>query len=192
MSNESKNHAVVSPEEDPGLYRMLKELITKHHDHLAEARICLVWRFGWKADRHGKLVLGKCKKASDFDLAFIEYDFVILFNAEAWKTLDWKQRTALMDHELCHAWGEADEEDGDTWKFSIRKHDIEEFRDIVERHGCYKADLEAFVKAALQGTSPTLFDAVKEGKAADEEEDDDARESREAQPKMKSAARRSK
>lgn len=43
-------------------YRIMEELIPKHHDHLAEAKIAMAWNTAWKADVDGHLVLGKCIK----------------------------------------------------------------------------------------------------------------------------------
>lgn len=156
MSN-SKNHEKITPEANPGIYQMMRDLIRKDHERLAEARICLVWRYGWKRDKGGHLVLGKCKKASDYDKTFAEFDFVILLNAEAWQKLEWRQRVALLDHELCHATRSVNKAGESVWR--IRKHDVEEFREIIERHGCYKQDLDEFVKAAVARERPGLFDA---------------------------------
>jgi hypothetical protein len=108
--------------------------------------------------------LGKCKKASDLDRELAPFDFVILLNRDFWLNphVSDGQRQALLDHELMHAAVQYDE-NGDA-KFDergracyrIRKHDLEEFADIVTRHGCYKRDIENFAHAlsrAQQSTS---------------------------------------
>lgn len=41
---------------------------------------------------------------------------------------------------------------------NTRKHDIEEFRDVVARHGCYKKDLDNFAEALLEKHANPLFD----------------------------------
>ena len=63
-----------------------------------------------------------------------------------------------MDHELCHASVRCDKNSGEPMVdernrliYRIRKHDIEEFADIVERHGTYKRDLELFAQALRRG-----------------------------------------
>lgn len=134
------------------MYLLLAELVAKHHDHLREARIALAWAKSWKPDVDGRLVLGKCKKASDLDRELAAFDFIILLNKGFW--LDFEvsdaQRRALLDHELCHAeraydqLGEPIIDERGRHVYRIRKHDIEEFAAIVERHGCYKRDLEVF------------------------------------------------
>ncbi len=40
------------------------------------------------------------------------------------------------------------------------KHSIEEFHVIVARHGCYKSDIETFVKAAQEGKLSPLYEDV--------------------------------
>ena len=144
-------------------YRIMDELIDAHHSHLQDAKIAIAWRFGWKADPDGICRLGQAKKGSDLDRELHGYDFVILLHHEAWnKVLSEAQQKALMDHELCHCEvskdsnGEPKVDERGRTVFRIRKHDIEEFREVVSRHGCYKADLEEFVAAARQEDRPLL------------------------------------
>ena len=148
------------------LYKLLDSLVKQHHEHLLQAHIGLCWNAAWRADKDGLLVLGKCRKASDFNREFSEYDFVILLNEEAWQDLTEAQRLALLDHECCHC--EADLDDAGKQKedergrlcWRIRKHSIEEFKEIVTRHGMYKADLADFVKAARESQATSLFPRV--------------------------------
>ena len=49
-----------------------------------------------------------------------------------------------------------DERDRIVWR--TRKHDIEEFFDVVRRHGCYKRDLVAFAEALMKKKIAPLFD----------------------------------
>lgn len=140
-------------------YRFMAELRKKHHRHLEPAHIAIAWRIALKPNVDGQLILGKCVKSSDLNREVAEYDFIILLNREVWMDSDFtaEKKRALLDHELCHAEivlhkksGEPkyDERGRNVWR--IRKHDIEEFQAIVERHGCYKSDLESFAKALLE------------------------------------------
>src|SRR6185312_8975695 len=108
-------------------------------------------------------VLGKCVKASDLQRELVDWDFVILLNREVWHDLRFtrEQKLALLDHELCHA-ELARDEDGNAkfdekgrkvWR--TRKHDIEEFQAIVQRHGCYKRDLEKFAETLIKSKKAT-------------------------------------
>lgn len=154
----------IDPGDDPeGVHPLIRELAAAHHDHLSEARIGAAWRYRIKRDKDGLLVLGKCRKASDLDREFADLDFVVILNAEAWRHLTAAQRRALVDHELTHAdvardaAGEAKRDDRGRPVWRVRKHDLEEFRSVVERHGSYKADIEEFVRAAMSAGRPSLF-----------------------------------
>ena len=146
-----------------------------HHPHLEEARITLAYRKDWKADKDGLRTLGKCKKVSAVEKLFHGFDFVIILNADVWLStmLTEKQRLAIMDHELCHA-QVSEDEDGNALtdhdgrpKWRCRKHDLEEFRDIVDRHGVYKQDILDFVKSAMERMGQPLLDSEKQPEVPD-------------------------
>lgn len=144
-------------------HAILAEMRQFHQD-IDEARIALAWQVNIKADQDGHLVLGKCVKVGDLQKEFHDYDFVILLNREVWEDPEFikEKKRALIDHELCHAAGAVDEDgakydDRGRRVFRVRKHDIEEFRAIVHRHGCYKKDLEIFAEALLQRKKTPLL-----------------------------------
>lgn len=152
------------------VYRIMERLKADRND-LFEAKIACAWRYGKKADADGRLWLGQCKKGSDLDRSLHGYDFVILLNYEAWQSLDVKQREALMFHELTHAAvskdanGEAKTDEEGRVVYRIRKHDLEEFREVANRYGCWKDDIREFVTTAInskaeKGKHP-LFDAAE-------------------------------
>lgn len=139
-------------------YKLLRYAIDKWHLDLLKAKIALAWVKKVKPDKDGILLLGKCHKMTDLERELRHYDFVILLNKEVWTDdkFDKKRKLALLDHELCHATKsigkdghqKRDEKKRRVWR--TRKHEIEEFREIVERHGCYKRDLELFAEAILK------------------------------------------
>lgn len=141
------------------IYQMVKQLVKEHHEDILDARIGVAWCESWKADVDGHLTLGKCKKASDLDRELADFDFIILLNKQWWSlpSVTPAHHRALLDHELCHAAVRldkflepvVDERGRKVWR--IRKHDIEEFGDIVKRHGLYKRDLEKFAQALKLG-----------------------------------------
>lgn len=146
-------------------YAILHDMINRYHPHLEDAKICLAWRMGWKHDKDNRLILGQCRKASDLDRELKEWDFVILLNSHVWHLSDFtiEKKRALIDHELMHAQVHVDD-DGEVKKdnkgrtvYRIRKHDLEEFRDVVARHGFYKSDLAEFAKACIDRASTPLF-----------------------------------
>jgi hypothetical protein len=155
----SVSYVLIPPQSELGrpMYERLYLLVDAHHADLSrtDVRIALAWATSWTADVDGRLTLGKCKKATDLDRELAPYDFVILLNRDFWQNgrVTDAQRQALMDHELMHAacvydaHGEIKVDERGRTCYRIRKHDLEEFADIVTRHGCYKRDIEDFAQA---------------------------------------------
>jgi len=121
-------------------------LIPNYHPELTEARILYV--FVDKASKKGgKELWGKAQKVSGVWEFYTEKDFIITVPADKWMTLEPAQQTALVDHLLERCTGEDDEKTGET-KWIIREPDVQEFANILERHGVWNADLERFVMVA--------------------------------------------
>jgi hypothetical protein len=150
-------------------YCLLAEIRQAYHGDLEGAKIGMAWRFGWRADIDGHLRLGQLKKRGDLDRELDDYDFIILLNQEAWEALNEKQKRALVDHELCHARialdtdGQPKHDDRDRLVCRIRKHDVEEFREIVDRHGLWTSELEAIAKAAIADARRPLLQGLGTG-----------------------------
>lgn len=138
---------------EASLYAALHELIEKHHSDLRNAKIALAWCTSWKADVDGRMTIGKCRRASDLDRELSDFDFIILLSQTFCLYATDDQRRALIDHELCHAalktdkYGEPVEDERGRKVYRTRRHDLEEFACIVERHGTYKRDLALFAQA---------------------------------------------
>lgn len=155
--------------ETPLAYRIMDELVAKHHPDLCQAKIALAWHYGWDEDPDGRLQLGQAKKASDLDRALHSFDLVILLNYHVWISVDFSaaQMEALIDHELCHFAVVKDEEGFPQMDskhrecFRIRKHDVEEFCEIGARHGMWKADIEKFVGLAMEANKKPLLKAIR-------------------------------
>jgi hypothetical protein len=148
----------------PEPYRLLAEIRKAHHPDLKEAKIVLAWQKGIKADKDGHVMLGKCIKIGDLQKELADWDFVITLNFDVWQSSEWtrEKKMALLDHELMHA-AESLDKDGEPkvdakgrrqWR--IRKHDVEEFSAIIERHGIWKRDLERFAEAIMKTKQKTL------------------------------------
>lgn len=133
--------------------RIAEELIDKHHDHLDGVKIEYVFLSQPPKDK-GKELLGRAKKKSGLDAylyataAESKNDpkdfFVIEISQPGWDILDQKQKRALVDHELCHLWVN---EEG---KLTMLPHDVEEFSQVIKRHGLYLADIEHFAAIAAK------------------------------------------
>ena len=154
----------------------------RFHGELAEARIAIAWRKALSPDKDGHLILGKCVKVSDLHRELADWDFIILLNQEVWCDEEFtdEKKSALMDHELCHAARSFDSDGNEqrdergraVWR--TRKHDIEEFQEIVKRHGCYKKDLERFADELLKRRAAPLFEQVSTPEPEIEEHSDAA------------------
>lgn len=160
-------------------YQILEDLLETVHGELQDAKFAIAWRLGWRADANGLLRLGQCRKRSDLDRELDAFDFVILLNKEAWPTLNDKQKLALIDHEMCHAQivmdtdGEAKYDDRNRLVCRIRKHDVEEFQQIVDRHGCYTQELSKIAQAGINDAKRPLL-TTADGREGDKPDDPDA------------------
>ncbi|MDQ7790047.1 MAG: putative metallopeptidase, partial [Clostridia bacterium] len=117
----------------PEVEKIAHDLLEEHHGHLAEARVCYLFRLGPWASK-GDVVLGKAYKVSDRDKYLHGYDFLIVINKDYWPALTEDQRVALVDHELCHCSRGEDTSDGFP-KWEIRNRTVEEFVEVIRRHG---------------------------------------------------------
>ncbi len=137
------------------VYAMLAELVREHHEELRSARFAIAWNLTWQPDADGRTKIGMCKRASDLDRELAAFDFVILLRKAFWKDdrVSDAQRRALLDHELCHATrattrgGDPAVDDRGRPVWRLRKHDIEEFSEVVDRHGMWSRDLENLADA---------------------------------------------
>jgi hypothetical protein len=157
-----------------------ESLIPDFHPHLAEKTILYVFR-SEASEKKGRVVLGTARKVSGLNayLAFRDMlesqdlsqrllpaltgearqsapaapsFYVIEIAHDTWLRLEGPQRIALVDHELAHI--------GDD---GMVGHDVEEFREVIERHGLWKPDLKEFAKAMRQ---TPLFQTVSHSGSA--------------------------
>jgi len=149
----------ISPATDVGerMYSRLRELVEAHHSELQNARIALAWNTQWKPDIDGHVTLGACLKVSDLQREVEEvnaYDFVLILRRESWEDPcfdDWRRR-AVLDHQLCHCAvkldvnGEPVVDECSRIVYRLKKHNIEDFSEVVERHGCYTSEHEEFAR----------------------------------------------
>lgn len=132
---------------DDSIVKIAEELINLHHPDSAYANICFLFRAEHQKSGQ-KVVLGKCSKQSDKVKILHGFDFIIEFAHDIWQELNDIQRQALILHELKHI--ELTEgKDGEV-KLRLAKHDIEEFRDVVEIFGLYTQDLQALATVILE------------------------------------------
>lgn len=139
---------------DDEVLALANELIEAHHEHLLNKNIGILFRTE-AASSGDKTVLGQASKVSDKINALFSIeerlDFLIWLAEDWWTDATDKQRRWLLDHELCHCG-----RDG-----KLRSHDVEEFIEIVERHGLLEMSMRSLVRAAQQHTIPGLVEQLQ-------------------------------
>lgn len=147
---------------------LAQPIIEQHHRHLVNARVLFVFT-DEAMKSNGRRVLAKASKVTGFARFLSEAtdeepdfvgnrrpaDFRILISKPYWDEMGEDKRIALLDHELCHLVRRDD-------KWALREHTVEEFAEIVERHGLWKSDLEAFGRTVQQLSLPLFADARAE------------------------------
>lgn len=139
----------------PAAEALARPLIEEHHRHLLEVRLLFLFT-NKKRLKHKKTTLGTAQKLS----AMLRYlssgentaidegvDFIILLGELEWAGLTDAQRRALVDHELAHC-------DGAPNAWRLRGHDVEEFAEVIQRHGLWQNDVARFIEVAGQLTLP--------------------------------------
>lgn len=147
-------------EEAPEVREIAEKIIDKHHPHLKDAKGVIGYYF-----RDGNSDwAGKAKKCTAFERHVTDYMLFVFINKDAWRVFTPDQRQALVDHELCHfkrkserVWNEEKKvwEDkyepanaSDSWQ--MREHDVEEFSEIIQRHGLWETGIERFAVAVRE------------------------------------------
>ena len=130
-------------------YKLMEDIIEKHHQRLKKARVAMFWKSGWKRDKDGVLTRAKISKATEAERErYNDCDYKIFLHAELWESKSFGEpsRRHDLDHELCHAGPEIDDATGEQkidererlcWR--IVKHKIQTFPEIIRRHGLLAA-----------------------------------------------------
>lgn len=118
----------------PEVKVLAEEIIKAHHPHLVGEDIEYVFRSN-ATTRGTKTILALAKKMRGL-VSYLSRDtmdtyFLMDVALDTWETLTDKQKTALVDHELCHFGFD------DTGNRIINPHDVEEFAEIIERYGVW-------------------------------------------------------
>lgn len=139
---------VVFSEAPKSVIHIAEALIRQYHPWLQEANIAFVMRS--EAQKRGnRMILGSTSKVPAKVQVLAEYDFLIWLSETDYEAMSDAQREALIDHELMHC---KRSRDGLGW--SLREHDVQEFTEIIQRHGLWTHDLrsmDAAIQAYKQG-----------------------------------------
>jgi len=141
---------------DAGIEKIAAGIIAEHRPELKILDICYMFR-DEAAISDGKVIAGRCIRVDDRNWTVHKHDFIIEIAKDVWDEATDEFRLALVDHELGHAGIRIDEESGGpdmTDEGRIRtythRHDIEEFEDVLERHGPYHKALRDFLLAFVK------------------------------------------
>lgn len=149
-----------------------EQLIKMHHPHLLDAMdeelIGYFFRDG-NADW-----AGKAKKCTAFERYVTGKLLFVFINSDSWGAMKPDQRKALVDHELCHftrnsfkeydtekkEWIITYEDAHDPKNWGIRDHDVEEFSEVINRHGLWETGIEKFAAAVRDADYQMSIDEV--------------------------------
>ena len=113
--------------------------IAQKHKLLAKDAVLKVF---FASEPNGRLPFwGRCVKMSGLEKTLTNLDFVILVNQSWWEKATQPQRDALLLHELLHITKNA------QGGWSLMKHTIEEFVEVVQHFGAWRTDLEPLFAA---------------------------------------------
>ncbi len=131
----------------PVIITTAESLIETYHQHLKKEKIAYLIKHGtWK--KNGKPVLCDAKKCSNKDELLTSYNFVITFSDEILNFTPAYQK-AVIDHALSHCKVEFDDY-GRVIKRYIAGHDLEDFADVIRKHGLYTDEVNEFFRKTEQ------------------------------------------
>jgi len=113
-------------------------LVANHHPDLTLARIRYICR-NKATKRGGRPVPGNVYKMGGKYEYLVGCDFIIEVALPVWNDFNINQRRAVIDHLLSRCMGE-EQEDG-MMKWRLRPPEVQEFPEVVERHGQWNDEL---------------------------------------------------
>lgn len=148
--------------------KLAADCMDSYHEDLLEARI--LWLFTTaKRTRGGRVVLGTAGRtnalqrflSSGNESVATGHDYIILISEKRWQTSLATQRAALIDHLLCRCVKREvlNKTTGNmTTSWGTVGPDVEEFTDVILRHGVWLPEQQTFAKAivAMPGRQLTL------------------------------------
>ena len=147
----AKEYRKMSEAEVPDL---ADRLIEAYHHHLKGVKIEFLWFTDSSDDakrkKGQKITMGEAWMPDAKLAVFTRAVFMIALNKPQWAKRGDDHNEVTLDHELCHcAW---DKDKG----LHIRKHEIEDFPEIVNRHGATTLSQRRYEAGLLQQLD--LFD----------------------------------
>lgn len=144
----------------PRVREIAERLIDAHHPHLQDAKELI----GYYIKDDNAAWYGKCHKCTGFERFITNRTIHILILKDAFLQWSTEKLEALVDHELCHI-GRLRESDewydshtgqmmppiykpkNEATSWFIQSHNVEEFSDIIDRHGLWDEGIEKFAES---------------------------------------------
>ncbi len=128
---------------------LIAKLRPAYHKHL-EGLAILCFSKPEASKSKGRINVAKAMKATPILKAALRHhdekiDYLVVVGLDEFKPMDAKTKEAVIDHELCHFAGP-----DDKGNMKMRGHDVEEFTEILERHGAWDSSRYYFAKAAQE------------------------------------------
>lgn len=102
--------------------------------HIRGSRAAIIFLASDYAKRsRGRAVLGECERVRDRDRWAIPADFLITIYEPNCEGMDDEHVSRVLFHELLHVGIDVDE--GGEERYSVRPHDLEDFRACIDRWG---------------------------------------------------------
>lgn len=130
-------------------YSFIDWLVANHLPDLVDVRFGVSWHNNMKPDSDGRTELGMSRLVGDPARQQCSLDVNIILNQEWWHhnaTTD-EMRKAMLHHQLMHV-GVRKDDNGDVKTDELnrprlynRKHNVEEFREVISAHGMYVDEL---------------------------------------------------
>jgi len=116
--------------EAPDVEQVAQEVIKQEGIDLSMCKVRYVKVYPYIS----KTTVGKCRVANNREHFFSNADYIIEMSGEIWDELDKDRRYILTWHELEHIHPEYSEKRGE-YNFKTKRHDVEDFKNIIEKHG---------------------------------------------------------
>jgi hypothetical protein len=156
-------YELVDPDNDErglprnAIYQRLNRIIAQHHPDLAECRFLILFHIDVKADKDNRLRLAWVQTMNEESALISGKDVKLTINKQFWiapETLE-SDQDMVLDHECCHIRPDTNEEGEQKTDergrklYRMRGHEVEEFVEIIERHGYQRRNqLVRMVEAA--------------------------------------------
>ncbi len=137
----------------------LREIVKRHHQHLANCRFTLLFRTdGTEWLKRGRMIPAQVRKVNDLTNAIIMaeagivdgIDMVLVINLRVWEALNEAGQEALLDHELSRIIL------GAEGGYTLDDPDVQEFSAVARRRGAWNEELKQLENALLEHGQETL------------------------------------